>query len=405
FTRSYDSADRGIDGELGYGWRFGLDFSAVESRNDFANVPISAHDDQWDSSNQTVPVRVGGDRDVWLTMPDGRRARFKYLQESNFARFISPPGVNATLEPLRGDHIISSNGQLYFSRTPPAGSEDAFAVNLLERHEFSGYALTMADGTRFILEKEESPVTRDLGPRAININGLPDNTYGYIFHHYEGQPKLTAIETADGRRIRFTEDGIISNTGGFHGLDLEIERDWLNRITKLYGPVDPDTAQRRLRVQYEYDTGGDLVAVTRYTEDGVGDTTTFHYGQNSTGPHYLSGITDARGVEVLRTEVGSDGRISQVRDASGSAIDITYTTDNDDGTYRETLTTAVDDSTSYTTEMVYDQFGNALREIRELEGGNYQVTIREFDASGNPTLSYEPFVIEAVNASTRFDPT
>ena len=405
FTRSYDSNDRLTETDLGHGWRFGLDFDISEAGNQYAAAPINPLDPLYNGQPRTVPVRVGGDRDVWLTMPDGRRARFNYVDHSGVADFESPPGVSATLDVKGSPYIISNlNGaQRYFQDWPPAGPQ--IFGDFTERYEFPGYVLTLADGTQFHFDKPESSYTDNGGYRVIDhTGGVGGNNYEFIWSVYEGPAELTRIETPDGQSVRFTDDGIVGGTPGTSDIGIAFERDWLDRITRLYGPADA-TGDRQLRVEYGYSTAGDLASVTRYTAEGEGDTVTFGYAEQGTPAHYLSSITDARGVRVLETQIDPDtGRVSQVRDASGSSVEFDYNLDASGvNGYVETLVNRVDGDTAHTTEIVYDHAGNAVREVRQVEDVavgqppyydpfRWSVTVREFDADGNVTRTFAPFI-------------
>lgn len=93
---------------------------------------------------------------------------------------------------------------------------------------------------------------------------------------------------ADGNTFQFTESGVTTSNGNSK---INFLRDTAGRITAAIEPAGN-------RVQYGYDSRGDLVRVT----DRDGHTTRFAY--ESTPAHYLQQVTDTLGRQGIRAEYG-----------------------------------------------------------------------------------------------------
>ncbi len=136
-------------------------------------------------------------------------------------------------------------------------------------------------------------------------------------------------------------------------------RDPQGRISKI---IDPQGSA----LNYTYGTNGSLAAFT----DRETNTTTFAY-TNLAFPHYLTGITDPRGVQAIRTEYDSNGRMISQTDGAGNVINFT----NDLSNNRE----IVRDRLGNVTIHEYDQDGNIIRTTDPL--GN--VTTSKYDINDN----------------------
>src|SRR5262249_10994121 len=102
-NRTYNSINPSL-GDFGYSWNYALNDMDVQFDEQRGTVA--------DGLGGTINMRLGGPRDVTLTLPDGRRTTFYYAPEqgqcndgdpANFcllAKWQAPYGINATLAPM-----------------------------------------------------------------------------------------------------------------------------------------------------------------------------------------------------------------------------------------------------------------------------------------------------------------
>jgi len=182
-----------------------------------------------------------------------------------------------------------------------------------------------------------------------------------------------------GNTLSYSDTGVttISPYGTVMG-EVTFERDHRGRIVKV---IDPDDNE----IEYDYDAAGDLVSVT----NREAETTQFAYGEGTAPDHYLTKITDARGVEVLRATY-TNGRLTGIEDAA--SIDVALS--NPSG---GAPTDKVVDALGFATEIIYDDQGNPIRTIRQIdEPGNpnnamYQVVVRVFSQNNDLLAESKPY--------------
>jgi uncharacterized delta-60 repeat protein len=291
-TRSYDSADAERFKDFGYGWSMGLDLQLQESPSDRYDFNVDALDAGYDygRTRQSLSVRVGGGRDVALTLPDGRRVSFTYEERDLGtgtwqAGFTAEPGVAAKLEIDGPDRIryytIGSTQLPYWSHLGPTYGDvfdtSGLAIgDWIAKYDIPGYILTMEDGTRFYFRKTESPETEGVSdPRIYDINDNPyDGIYSYIDHIYDqGPAKLWKIVDPNNNTLTISDDGITATgaTGGSPMGEITFIRDWRGRIEEV---VNINTGQTVLKYRYDTDeyegivtqSPGDLLAVDRLVD-------------------------------------------------------------------------------------------------------------------------------------------
>jgi hypothetical protein len=150
-TRTYNSLNL-KKGDFGRSWTFTFSDPQLELDEERGLVE-SLYEDEGDTavhpSGQFFSLRVGGERNVTLTLPDGRRTTFYYYLEpsscdsSEFKFCAMPswqagPGVFATLRTINDVKLAVlpwSGGELEWW-TDDASSDP-------EAYEFSGHILTM----------------------------------------------------------------------------------------------------------------------------------------------------------------------------------------------------------------------------------------------------------------------
>lgn len=326
-VRTYDSRDKGV-GDFGLGWRLAI---------------------------KSVELREAPNRDVTVTLPDGRRVNFYFnLTQQNpvilRAVWEPEPGVYDKLE------MIGDNRVLYNALT---GEMVGFAERIdipFACYEIPGYVLTTKDGTRYII------------PKAVrSIEEFGDSPCGYVMEKpvYD-PPALTEVRDLNNNTLTFTRDGIIHSSGK----SVTFERDAMGRITRILDPMGN-------ALRYSYDSNGDLVTFT----DQMAHDTRFIYYAN----HHLKDILDPRGVRAIRSEYDDNGRLIATVDADGNRIEITHNLGD--------RTEVVRDRLGNPTIFAYDERGNVLAKTDALgntttftyDANNNQLT--ETDALGNTTSS------------------
>jgi RHS repeat-associated protein len=152
---------------------------------------------------------------------------------------------------------------------------------------------------------------------------------------------LLTVTDTNGNTLTYSDEGIFSSTGK----SVTFER---NAAGRIVAAIDPEGE----RIEYEYDENGDLVGVTDREEN----TTRFEYHEER--EHYLEEIIDPLGRTGVRTEYDEKGRLKQMVDANGSAVELVYDPDNS--------VQKVKDVFGKETTYVYDSRGNVLTEIDPL---------------------------------------
>jgi YD repeat-containing protein len=305
-TRTYDSLNANATDDFGYGWR-------MEFRDTDLKTSLKADPTYEDLGINTVPFQSG--TKVFITLPGGKRETFTFKPQSHH--------LNQYLE------VAGPGAQIY---------KPAF-----ESQKGSTMTLTV---------KDANLVRNDYG-EYYGVNGQPFNpenpAFGgiYILTTQEGLvyeidaktgDLLTATD-ANGNKLTFSDAGIVSSTGK----SVTFERDAAGRIVSL---VDPDGK----KVKYEYDTKGDLVAV----KDRENNPTQFKY-EDEDRPHFLTEVIDPLGRSGVKTEYDEQGRLKQMVDANGSALELIYYPNN----YIQKVKDVFGKETTY----VYDSRGNVLTEI------------------------------------------
>lgn len=318
-TRTYDSRDK-RQGDFGVGWTLGIrDVRLQESR---------AAGAQWQgdvigTNFPTYCINPSKPHVVTVTLSNGRVYKFEaVLSPGNGCQALAPlqevtlgfkplPGTNANLTPL-GETTLLVAG-------PFPGAIQLLDSNTVTPMDYDQYQLTLEDGTVLLIEQRAGlQQMTDTNGNSLTINA------GGIIH-------------SSGKSITFT-------------------RDTLGRITQITDPAgNPMT--------YAYDANGDLVSF----RDREGNITTFGY--NTT--HGLLTINDPRGIQPLRNEYDTEGRLIRQVDAFGKEINFTH----DLNAQQET----VFDRLGHPTVYDYDARGNVVR----VQGADGKVTTRTYDPRDN----------------------
>ena len=336
-TRSYDSLNANSTDDFGYGWR--LEFRDTDLRTSLKSDP------QYEELGiNSVPFKDG--TKVFITLPGGKRETFTFNP--------TPDRLNSYLA------AAGPGGAMYHP------------------------AFKSQDGSTSTLSVKDTRLTRN-GNEYYGLNGEPFNpvnpAFGavYILTTKEGivyeidansGDLLTATDT-NGNKLTFSDAGIKSSSGK----EVIFGRDASGRIVNV---VDPNGE----KIEYEYDGKGDLVAVT----DREDNKTRFVY-EDEDRKHFLTEVIDPLGRSGVRTEYDDSGRLKQMIDANGEAVELVYDPSNS--------VQKVKDVFGKETTYVYDERGNILTEIdplgkridRTYDGDNNVLTetviTREVNSQGN----------------------
>lgn len=324
-VRGYDSRDRNVSGDFGYGWNLSLTGADISE----SGKP-SENWSQTQGSGMVSTFRFSEDKahEVSIDWGNGKKDKFRMSLSPNSSltpitagitvSYKVQSGTTSTLEPINSSSsalIYNSGLLMYADGTPYAPT---------------GYKLTKRDGTVYYFDSEG------------NVNKITDT---------------------NGNTIEITHDGIIHSGGK----SIVFDRDGEDRITAITSPTGKS-------VEYTYDGSGDLVSV----KDISGYVTKFEYDE-----HYITNIIDPRGVNVTRNIYDDNGRLIKTVDSDGN--EIVY--DHDIDGRQEVITDRNGNVTLYIYDdkgnvlSQTDPNGNTVKNSYD-ENGNLDKTI---DALGNVT--------------------
>jgi RHS repeat-associated protein len=173
---------------------------------------------------------------------------------------------------------------------------------------------------------------------------------------------IRKITEPNGNTLSYSSSGVVHSSG----LGVSFLRDASGRIRDI---VLPDGEM----LSYTYSAAGDLSV----SSDALNQVTQYGY-TNTRHPHYLTEITDPRGVRAIRNEYDDNGRLVRTLDADGNAIEYTH-----DITGR---TERVKDRRGNTSLIEYDESGRVLSETNALG----ETTRHAYDEEGNELSRVDP---------------
>ena len=360
--------------DFGPGWTYAitdLRFTLYESR---VNVT--------DIEGSPFSLRDGGSRDITLTLPDGRKTTFAFSltpgdedecapfdpQFCFVAKWTPPPGVYATLTPTSRNQLLTLPGLDPFW-------VDAGLGTPIDSYDFPSFVLTMKDGTRYVVERE------NLGEHFVESEpGV------FIFVEAFGDGKLTQVIDRNGNRTEIGSDAINSfDASNVLTKSVLFERETLAGVNfgKIISILDPNqqaSASSAPSVVYEYDSlTGNLIRVNKLQSapsalSAVYATTEFVYGL-AARPHFITEIRDPLGHGVMKSFFDDDGRLIATEDAFGNRVELDHNLAN----RVETVFDRLGNPTIYG----YDTRGNVTSETNALG----QTTQHEYDANDNETAT------------------
>ena len=365
-VRTYNSLNKS-KGDFGHSWTWAI--SDVELELNESRYTAETID------GEQISVRGGGDRSVTLTLPDGQRTTFSYdlVQADRFglqykAVWKAAPGVYATLQPTSSPIMNTLPGGLQYWQA--AGLETP-----LEAFDFSGFKLTMKDGTQYLVERES------LGEGYILE---PDGSSIYVQAYGEGT--LKKITDKAGNQVVFTGDKIEHfNAEGAPTKAIVFQRNAKGLVSAIYDPENMDENNNPngpAAYTYEYDDEDRLIAANQlYNKEDLANPlyrkTQYKY-ENLAFPNYITEIVDPRGVSPMKTEYDETGRIIATIDAEGNRIRMEHNL--------AANTETIYDRLGNPTIHVYDDRGNVTRTV-DAQGN---ITERTYDANNNELTVTDP---------------
>ena len=360
--RAYDTLDA-LPGstveDFGQGWSLSvLDFQLQ------ADVDV----DGFGVFEQTgiAPPLKNGTR-ITVRLPDGSTAAFRAKPEpvdpitsSVFAQYGGINLVTVVFEPEAGTHTQT---------------------------------LRLTDDPTLVLASDGSFQTSTMGtpfnPASAGIDYVLESQDATAFRIDSVTGQLRDITDRQGNQIVVSQTGVTAvNPQGQVIEQITFTRDSQGRITKV---IDPDGDM----ITYAYNAisgGGNLISVTNRDDQTV----TMRYEASATfnQPHYLTSITDTRGVDVLTVNYDpTTGRLLGLTDASGAAAGFSYELGIPE-LGPNAFVEVVADANGVPTELLRDQRGNVIRRMTQMDNvvDAWQVEVFEYDGQGNQASVFEPFV-------------
>lgn len=384
-TRTYNSLNPD-SGPFGTSWSFALNDMDVQLDDQREDVTIDQNayveDGDDDGSGSALPtvvnMRVGGNWDVTLTMPNGQRVTFQASEAGGTPDYSMswnpPPGVHATLYPLIGspNPVIAplgadlSWGLNNFSGLVWSDSDSTFGPQPYQYSDIAGWVLTTADNTQYY-------ITRGSPTNVVTMD--PAGSDNEISARVYGPPKLTMIKPVSGDSIVINDNGVFHYDPTNHlTRSILFDQDNQGRIIALH---DPNGGSNGLpAVQYVYDNdNNNLIQVLKLVDRNNGIYTTNKYDYNNANfPHYITSMENGDGIPVAQNFYDDSGRLIAVQDANGTKTYFNHSTTNN--------TDIVVDRLGNTNSYVYDLLGNIVWQTNALG----QVTAWTYSDSNNPTL-------------------
>jgi RHS repeat-associated protein len=398
-VRTYNSLNL-RRGDFGYGWTYSLndvDVVLDEERQETEGWSLGNEEDPAEFFSQ----RIGGGRNVTLTLPDGQRTTFAFYFDGPhtcvsgapspycwFGRWQAAPGVRTWGLEAQGNNTLNTllaswgTGQPYWE----AGGDSRLPMDAFD---FRGFVLTNLDGTKYFLDREDG------GEYSV----LTQEGSNYVVQAW-GKPRLSRIEQRTGDKIYIQSDQVY-HTNPTNGVTRRIifQRNEAGLITGISDPLGLDGSGQPsgpLAVKYEYDSQDNLIRVLRLVDRNTSTytTNTYHY-DNPAFPHYITGIINGNGVPVARNNYDDSGRLVSVQDADGNFTQFIHNTTNrlevkiDRLGRTNTLAydtrgnvTAATNALGGVTLMAYDDLNNKTNAVAFLNGQPYATNHFGYDADG-----------------------
>jgi RHS repeat-associated protein len=360
-TRTYDSraAASGLQGDFGAGWTMDIRNVRLQKNRSLSrnwNETVTGNPDEGDLST-AYHLDPGSPRIVTITFPDGRVEKFQFIPnpmdralvtiDSPQWRFIPIGDTRGTLLPASYDE---PDGNFLYFAGPIPGTADLYDFNFFWDYVGNfNTAVTVADLQRY--------------PTLFRYTSAEG--YKYLIDEIAG---LQSVTDPNGNTLVIATNGLIwkNPIAGTNSVSVAFNRDQFGRITNIV-----DAAGNRM--SYQYGTNNNLVTFI----DRVGQTNGFAY-TNAAFPHYLTSLTDARGVTPVQNQFDAAGRLVGNTDAFGNAIAYGH----DLAHNREYVTNQL----GFVTASDYDDHGNVTHTLAPDGGENFTT----YDDAGNVLSVTDP---------------
>lgn len=358
-TRTYNSLNPD-QGDFGKGWTYALadlDVQFDEERRDVKDI-----------DGNTFSERVGGGRDVTLTLPNGQRTTFYFTLQpvgtlgTYDAIWQAAPGVTATLTPMGDIRLETLEGSL--TGDPDLDYWDAVGSETpMDAYDFPGFYLTNLDGTAYVITRD------DLGDHFMDAHGKGPFIQAY------GDAHLSQIRMRNGAVTTISLNSIVTTSPTGATNQITFQRNTAGLIASISDPIG-NASNGPPAMIYQYDSINNLIAVERLVDrsgSGTYVTNSMFTYTNVNFPHYVTGIINADGTPVAENFYDDSGKLTGVQDANGNVTHFIHNPTND--------MEVIVDRNNHTNTYVYDLRGNVTAQTNQLG----EITTMAYDGNNNKT--------------------
>jgi RHS repeat-associated protein len=264
--RTYDSRNRGVSDDFGFGWTLEVGTATRYASN-------RKPGDGWEFTSGFLPCQSTNPTKSHVT-----EIRLTPRESYRFALEVDPLGI--VTGGCTGTASFTQVGGVPGAKLQILGNTEVFWQN----------------GTDQVITLDTFEVYEPENVRLTTLNGVE-----YDVKLGEG---LTRIAEPNGNTISISPGGVSHSSGE----SINFGRDAQARIVSITDPKDQQFV-------YTYDGGGNLVTVT----DPASDTTTFAYDSS----HFLTSITDPLG-HTLQAEFDAEGRAIALIDDAGNRRELNH---------------------------------------------------------------------------------
>ena len=387
-TRIYNSQDP-HEGDFGYGWTYSL--SDMDVQLDETRQTMT------DKRGNTYSIRIGGYRDVTLTLPNGQRTTFYYNPRYSpdtieyYAQWQAGPGITAKLLPGPNSAQVEDAFPELFDQQPYWEDFANHSDVPESTYDFPSFILQMADGTKYLIERQ------NLGAHPTSEGTDSGGSgEGYINQAW-GTPYLAQIIERNTNTITFATNAITFSSPFGATNHIFIQRNSQGLISSISDP-NSIASGGPPAVKYEYDNNGNLMYVERLANGSTMSyvTNSFFYA-NPNFPHYITSIHNGDGTQLAENFYDDSGKLIKTLDANGNT---TYFNNNFTNN-----TDVVVDPLGRTNTYAYDSFGNVIAQTNALG----QITTMAYDPNNNKTntvtylLNGQPYATNSAVYRTDFN--
>lgn len=350
-TRTYDSRRKDEALDFGYGWSVGYqDVKVEESRDPGLNWEVNVRQDVLYTYHCVEPQ---GAPVVTITLPTGEVERFEAG---------ASPECNAFTPILDVELEFNSVGD----------TQSTLIVTDENRYGRFVAGHLLDSGT----------YSAPLNPQSYQLT----TRTGFVYQLNQDFG-IETITDPNGHTLTYSDDGIIHSSGK----SVDFIRDDEGRITQV---VDPSGNA----IVYDYDTNGDLIAVTE--RDGATTTHSYYGSQCASASatadcHLLDDMHDPLNRRMIKNIYDDDGRLIAQEDNEGNRTDFNHGVQGCTSAAGAGSAGAADiacgqsvvtDRDGRSTLFNYDDHGNVTEEIKLINDGSYDsdiVTTYTYDANDN----------------------